>query len=74
MGVSKYKQKKQFGFMHEIKQYFLPQNKFFKDKYFLGITITSLCHWDGNGHLYLFQCNLGLMFPDPQIFNLVSLI
>ena len=42
------------AFMHQIKQNFLPQNKFFKDKYFIGIIITSLSHWDENSQLYLF--------------------
>ena len=38
----KYKQKNQFGFMDEITQYFLPTKQVFKDKYFMGIIITSL--------------------------------
>ena len=65
MGQSKYSEeydeweynksrKINLAFMHQIKQNFLPQNKFFKDKYFIGIIITSLSHWDENSQLYLF--------------------
>ena len=53
VGVNK-SRKINLAFMHQIKQNFLPQNKFFKDKYFIGIIINSLSHLDENSQLYLF--------------------
>ena len=41
--------------MRGIKQYFLQQNKFFNDKYFMEIIITSLSRWDGNSRCICFN-------------------